>query len=70
MSQEESNDLLVEGEKTLFRRLGVFVGGFTLEAVETVCLPSDPALPSPPDLDALDGVSSLVDKSLVYPVED
>lgn len=65
-----SYDLLTEGEKTLFRRLGVFLGGFTLEAVETVCLTSDPALPSPADLDALDGVSSLVDKSLVYPVQD
>jgi predicted ATPase len=65
-----SHDLLDDGEKVLFRRLGVFVGGFTLEAVEAVCLAPDPTLPTPPDLDALDGVSSLVDQSLVYPVRD
>jgi predicted ATPase len=65
-----SYDLLDDGEKALFRRLSVFVGGFTLEAVEAVCLAPDPTLPTPPDLDALDGVSSLVDQSLVYPVRD
>jgi predicted ATPase len=65
-----SYDLLDDGEKIVFRRLGVFVGGFTLEAVDAVGLSSDPALPSPPGLDALDGISSLVDKSLVSPVED
>jgi predicted ATPase len=65
-----SYDLLVQHEKALFCRLGVFVGGFTLDAAEAVCLPLDPAASSPPDLDALDGVASLVDQSLVYPVED
>ena len=48
-----SVELLDEDEKTLFRRLSVFVGGCTLEAVEEVC---------GGDLDAL---GSLVDKSLV-----
>ncbi len=33
-----SHDLLDDQEKTLFRRLAVFVGGCTLEAVDTVCL--------------------------------
>ena len=32
-----SYDLLDEVEKTLFRRLAVFVGGCTLEAAEAVC---------------------------------
>src|SRR6266568_2648258 len=33
-----SFDLLDESDKALFRRLAVFVGGFTLEAVEAVCV--------------------------------
>jgi predicted ATPase len=32
-----SFNLLTEKEKCLFRRLSVFVGGFTLEAAETIC---------------------------------
>ena len=32
-----SHDLLNEDEAVLYRRLGVFVGGFTLEAAEHVC---------------------------------
>ncbi|MFG3581776.1 AfsR/SARP family transcriptional regulator [Micromonospora chersina] len=48
-------DLLDDTERALWRRLAVFAGGATLEAVERVC-----AAP-----DALDGISALVDKSLV-----
>jgi predicted ATPase/class 3 adenylate cyclase/DNA-binding CsgD family transcriptional regulator len=57
---EWSHDLLDEGERALFARLSVFSGGRTLEAVEAVC-DAEGDLP----VDVLDGVSSLLDKSLV-----
>ncbi len=72
-----SYDLLDEGEKALFRRLAVFVGGFSLEAVETVSdmgvgdqgsgIRDQRSVPPliPLDIDLLDGLSSLVDKSLL-----
>jgi predicted ATPase/class 3 adenylate cyclase len=55
-----SHDLLSEAEKVLFRRLPVFTGGRTLEAIETVC-DAEGEL----GLDVLEGVTSLVDKSLL-----
>src|ERR1700694_1321896 len=55
-----SYDLLAVAERTLLRRLCVFAGRFTLEDVEAVCTSSDVAV-----ADALDRLSSLVDKSLV-----
>lgn len=55
-----SYDLLDRGEQTLFARMGVFVGGCTLAGAEAVCA-ADGELP----MDLLDGVSSLVDKSLL-----
>lgn len=55
-----SYDLLHAPEQRLFRRLGAFVGGFTLEAAEVVC-ETDGDL----GLDVLDGIGSLVDSSLV-----
>jgi predicted ATPase/class 3 adenylate cyclase/Tfp pilus assembly protein PilF len=61
---EWSYDLLSEGEKQLFRRLAVFRGGRTLEAAEAVCNSSGDL-----ELDVLDGITSLVDKSLMYVVE-
>src|SRR5215212_4468359 len=63
-----SHALLAQGERTLLRRLSVFAGGFTLEAAEAVC----PGLPSDEELEqseVLDGLSRLVDKSLVVVVE-
>jgi predicted ATPase/class 3 adenylate cyclase len=57
---EWSYDLLDAGEKTLFTRVAVFSGGFTLEAMETIC-DAGGELP----LDVFEGVSSLLDKSLL-----
>ena len=51
--------LLSPAEQRLFRTLAVFVGGFTLEAAAAVAGDGDE------DLDVLDGVASLIDKSLV-----
>ncbi len=51
-----SYDLLEPAEQELFRHLAVFVSGWTFAAAEAVCSGS---------LDALDGISSLVDNSLV-----
>jgi predicted ATPase/class 3 adenylate cyclase/Tfp pilus assembly protein PilF len=57
---EWSYELLDEGDRELFGRLSVFAGGRTLEAIEAVCDAEDD-LP----MDVLDGVESLVDKSLL-----
>jgi predicted ATPase/class 3 adenylate cyclase/Tfp pilus assembly protein PilF len=57
---EWSHALLDEGERILFSRLAVFSGGRTLEAIEAVCDPEG-NLP----VDTFEGVSSLVDKSLL-----
>jgi predicted ATPase/serine/threonine protein kinase/DNA-binding CsgD family transcriptional regulator len=56
-----SYDLLDVKEQRLFRRLSVFVRGYTLEAVEGLytALSEMPA-------DVLDGVASLIDKSLLH----
>lgn len=56
-----SYDLLEERERTLFRRLAIFAGSFSLEAVTAVCGVSG-ALD---EWDVLDSLTALVDKSLV-----
>jgi predicted ATPase/class 3 adenylate cyclase len=53
-----SYDLLVEREQALFRRLGVFVGGFRLEAAAAVGDPDG-------STGVLDDLDSLVEKSLL-----
>lgn len=60
-----SYDLLGQPEQKLFRRLGVFVGGCTLEAAEAVCN-TDGDLGA----EAFEGMSSLIDKSLIRQVDD
>ena len=52
-----SYDLLEAPERSLFRSLSVFAGGWTLEAAEKVC--------AAPPVDLLETLSALVDKSLV-----
>jgi len=59
-----SYHLLDADEQTLFARLGVFVGGCTLEAVEAVC---NAARDLP--MDVIDGVAVLLDQSLLRQVE-
>jgi predicted ATPase/class 3 adenylate cyclase len=55
-----SHDLLTQPEQTLFRRLGVFVGGWSLEAAEAVCPGGEIN-----ETDVLDLLARLVEKSLV-----
>ena len=60
-----SYDLLNPREQRLFRRLSVFVGGLTLEAVEAVCYDTQREASV-----TLDEIASLLDKSLIIQVED
>jgi predicted ATPase/DNA-binding SARP family transcriptional activator len=55
-----SYDLCSTAEQTLFRRLSVFAGGFTVAAAEAVC--SDASLPS---VEVFDVLAGLVERSLV-----
>jgi len=70
-----SYELLSEDEKNLFRRMAVFTGGFTVEAVEYVAAELEVARQSkgikygspsspPSQANVLDGLTSLIDKSL------
>ncbi|MDP9313930.1 MAG: tetratricopeptide repeat protein, partial [Chloroflexota bacterium] len=55
-----SYQLLTPSEQVLFTQLAVFVGGWTLEAAEAVCTASGDLA-----IDVVDGVQSLLDKSLL-----
>jgi predicted ATPase/class 3 adenylate cyclase len=59
-----SYDLLTHDERALFRRISVFAGGARLHAIESVC-PGEEL-----KIDLLDGLSSLVEKSLMRQVSD
>jgi predicted ATPase/DNA-binding NarL/FixJ family response regulator len=59
-----SYDLLDAREQALFRRLGVFAGGFTMEGGQAIASPGgEETQPAPEGV--LDRLASLVDKSLV-----
>ena len=60
-----SYNLLNEGEKKLFRRLSIFIGGWTLEAAETVCDINGDLAQS---LD--DTLASLIDNNLVIQLQE
>ncbi len=73
---EWSYELLDDNEKTLFRRLAVFAGGFTFEAAEAVCANyelqitnyelSENQKPKTKDqIGILDGITSLLNNSLL-----
>ncbi len=55
-----SYDLLTSQEQVLFNRLGIFAGGFSLDAATAVCSGEDLA-----EINILDLLASLTDKSLV-----
>jgi tetratricopeptide (TPR) repeat protein len=56
-----SYDLLSREEQTLFTRLSIFAGGWTLEAAEQAChTVQGDAIP------VLEGLASLIEKNLVY----
>jgi predicted ATPase/class 3 adenylate cyclase len=57
-----SHDLLSPHDQTLFRRLAVFSGGCTLEAVEAVGNADG-------ELDTLEGMASLIDESLLRQID-
>jgi predicted ATPase/DNA-binding CsgD family transcriptional regulator len=59
-----SYDLLSALEQRLFRRLTIFVGGCTFEAAEAIASAWDDL-----EVDPFDGITSLVDKSLLQRVE-
>jgi predicted ATPase/class 3 adenylate cyclase len=59
-----SYDLLEQDERALFRKLSVFVGGWSLEAADQVCNPKAELT-----LDTLDALAALADKSLVRQIE-
>ena len=63
-----SYELLSERDQQLFRRLAVFAGGFTLEAVQAVCVFEAFGASSPAQADdgmVLEQLARLLDKSLV-----
>jgi predicted ATPase len=53
-----SYELLTPAEKTLFSRLGIFAGGYTFEAADRICGQNL-------GMEIVDGLQSLVDKSLI-----
>ncbi|MEZ4664000.1 MAG: tetratricopeptide repeat protein [Caldilineaceae bacterium] len=65
-----SYELLAEEEKRLFRRLAVFRGGRSLAAVGSICNPVNSSQIAPLSIDLLDGLTALIEKSLLYQTTD
>lgn len=63
---EWSYDLLDQAEQTLLRRLSIFSGSFTLDAVEMVCGDDDSPDASLPRTSVLEHLGRLKDKSLLH----
>jgi tetratricopeptide (TPR) repeat protein len=59
-----SYDLLSVDEQALFRRLSMMSGSFTLDAAEALCLRTGLV-----DMLVIEGIASLIDKSLLRPLE-
>jgi predicted ATPase len=55
-----SYELLTERDRSVFDRLAVFAGGYTLDAAQVVCLTAEV-----PDVAVVDALGSLIDKSLL-----
>ena len=62
---EWSYDLLSEGHRQLFRRMAVFQGGRTLEALEAVCNSEALQVEGQLDVDLVEGVDTLLANSLL-----
>ena len=63
-----SYELLDDSEKSLFRQISVFAGGCDIEAVEAIFRATDD--PAAGDFNVLEGLSSLLDNSLLQQEED
>jgi predicted ATPase/class 3 adenylate cyclase/DNA-binding CsgD family transcriptional regulator len=61
-----SYQLIDADEQRLFRRLSVFVGGCTFQAIEAICAALDTQMLA---VSVLDGAASLIDKSLLRQIE-
>jgi predicted ATPase/transcriptional regulator with XRE-family HTH domain len=59
-----SYDMLEAADQALFRRIAVFMRGATLDAITAIC-----TLPDDQPTDLLTGLTSLLDKSLLYSEE-
>lgn len=58
-----SYEMLNDEERFLFQRMSIFVGGCTLSAIEAICIDADMSI------DALEGVTLLIEKHLVFQYE-
>ncbi|WP_374006905.1 DUF4062 domain-containing protein [Leifsonia sp. LS-T14] len=67
---EWSTQLLDASERSLLARLGVFEGGFALEAAEAIAAESATATQTASDADTLSSLAVLVDNSLVRQHDD